>query len=337
MKKISFLLLTLLCISCEKKITPIPSDTRVVLGTVCTINLYENGSQEIYDELFSRLEDIENVMSINIQDSEISKINDLAGIEKVAISNDTYTVLTKALEYAETTKGAFNPAIGPLVKLWAIGTDSAKVPNQEEINKAISLVDWKKVIVSEEKEQHFVFLQEKDMSLDLGGIAKGYAADEMIRILKIYAIDSAIIDLGGNIYALGEKQNGEVWRVGIKNPFDSTGSPAIRLDVKNTSVVTSGVYERFFEKHGIRYHHLLDSNTGYPVNNGLMAVTIATESSMLADVLSTAVFALGEKEGINLLESLGVKGFCVNSEREVIATNNLKNEIAILDDSFTLK
>ncbi len=341
MKKIIFALIilsmSLVCfLACEKKAESIVSDTRIVLGTVCTITLYEQGTREVYDKLFTKLESIEQAMSVNIAESEISKINSLSGIEKGELSNDTYTVLSKALEYAKDTEGAFNPAIGPLVSLWAIGTDLAKVPTQEEISAAIALGNWNNVLLSTENGKKFALLKEKGMSLDLGGIAKGFAADEMVSILEKSGIERAIIDLGGNIYAFGEKENGDPWRVGIKNPFDSTGSPAVRLDVKNTSVVTSGVYERFFEKEGIRYHHLLDSKTGYPIDNGLMSVTIVTESSMLADVLSTAVFVLGQEQGMLFLDSIGEKGFCINNKREIISTENLKSSIVILDDSFIL-
>ncbi len=335
--QVSLVLLLVFFASCTNTQENIPSETRIVLGTVCTISLYDNGTQEIYDELFLRLQEIENLMSVNIADSEISMVNASSGKEKVEVSYDTYTVLTKALEYANATQGAFNPAIGPLVSMWAIGTDNARVPDFSEIESAIQLADWEKVRTTSEDNTYFVYLEETGMALDLGGIAKGYAADEMVSILKSHGIESAIIDLGGNIYAVGEKAGGDSWRVGIKNPFNSTGSPAVRLDVKNSSVVTSGVYERFFEKNDIRYHHLLDYKTGYPVNNNLMSVTIVTESSMLADVLSTAVFILGQEQGIALLNSLGEKGFCINAESEVTSTGNLRSDIVLLDNSFTLQ
>ncbi len=326
----------LLLFSCESQSESIASDTRIALGTVCTISLYEKGTKDIYDELFLRLSEIEQTMSVNIEGSEISIVNSLSGVKKAPISLESYTVLQKALEYANLTDGAFNPAVGPLVKLWSIGTDQAKIPTQEEIEIATRLSDWKNIELFEEDETFFAFLKKKGMSLDLGGIAKGYAADEIIRIIKSYDIESAIIDLGGNIYALGEKENGDYWRVGIKNPFDSTGTPAIRVDLRNNSVVTSGVYERFFEKNGIRYHHLLDSKTGYPANNGLMSVTIVTESSMLADILSTAVFIMGQEKGIAFLESIQEKGFVITSEKEVFPTSSLRSELILLDKSFTL-
>ncbi len=338
MKKTLFigLFCIILFASCKKEIEVIPSERKTVLNTLCTITLYENGTKEIYDELFKRLEEIEKTMSRTIATSQIAQANNLSAIEKVELSHDAHAVLSKALEYAYLTDGAFNPAIGPLVEIWSIGTDSARIPTLSEIQSTIPLTYWKNIELIEIEGTHFVYLKEKGMQLDLGGIAKGYAADEMIRILQDHNIDRAIIDLGGNIYAFGEKENTDPWRIGIKNPFNSTGDPAIRLDVKNNSVVTSGVYERFFEKDGVRYHHLLDSKTGYPVNNGLMSVTIVTESSMLADVLSTAVFILGQEKGMDFLHSIGEKGFCINDKREVISTENLRDSIVVLDDSFTL-
>ncbi len=333
---ITIILFVLIVSSCQKKNEIITNDTRVVLGTVCTISLYEKGSQDVYDILFDRLAEIEKTMSVNIADTEVSAINNLAGIEEVEISYDTYTVLLAALDYAHLTKGAFNPAIGPLVKLWSIGTDDENIPTQISLERSLPLSNWEKVKITENNNSYFAFLEQEGMSLDLGGVAKGFAADELVKILKEQSINSALIDLGGNIYALGEKENGDPWRVGIKNPFDSTGAPVVRVDLKNQSVVTSGVYERFFELDGNRYHHLLDSKTGYPADNGLMSVTIVTESSMLADVLSTAVFVLGQEDGMNFLNSIGEKGFCINNKKEVISTENLRGSIVMLDDSFTL-
>ncbi len=334
-----FCIIVLLFSSCtndKENEQKIQSETRVALGTVCTITLYDGGTQEVYDTLFLRLDEIEAAMSVNIQESEISRVNALSGLEKVSVTQDTYNVLKTALEYADLTNGAFNPAIGPLVKIWAIGTDNPRVPTSDEITEAINLSNYKHVLLSEHNGEYDVFLEQKGMALDLGGIAKGYAADEVSKILFEMGVERAIIDLGGNIYAFGEKENKDPWRVGIKNPFNSTGNPAIRLDIKSTSVVTSGVYERFFEQNGKRYHHLFDSSTGLPVNNGIMSVSIVTQSSMLADVLSTAVFVLGKDDGMQLLKSLDKQGLYIDTEKLIHSTDTLRPNITVLDSEFTL-
>lgn len=314
---------------------PIESETRLVLGTICTIQLYEKGTQALYDNLFDRLVQIEQIMSVNISTSDIARINLAAGIEAVTVSNDTFTVLKTALEYAELTNGAFNPAIGPLVNLWAIGSDTPHLPSQQEIDTAISLCNWREVQLTESTHPT-VFLAQKGMALDLGGIAKGYAADEVAEILRDEGVERAIIDLGGNIYGLGEKENGDAWRVGIKNPFDSTSAPILRIDVKNKSVVTSGVYERFFERDNKRYHHLLNANTGYPADNGLMSVTIVTESSVIADVLSTAVFVMGKQKGMDFLQNIGQSGLCIDADKNIRSTEELKTSLTVLNTDFTL-
>jgi len=316
----------------------IESDTRLVLGTVCTIQLYEKGTRELYNKLFERLAEIEQLMSVNISTSDISRINLAAGLEAIAVSNDTFAVLKTALEYAAYTDGAFNPAIGPLVNLWAIGSDAPRLPSQQEIDEALSFCNWRDVQLNESTQSTppTVFLAQKGMALDLGGIAKGYAADELATLLRKADIDGAIIDLGGNVYGFGKKENGDSWRVGIKNPFESTGAPILRIDVQNKSVVTSGVYERFFEHDNRRYHHLLDANTGYPADNGIMSVTIVTESSMIADVLATAIFVMGKQKGIDFLQSTEHQGLSIDTDKNIRSTEGLKTALTVLDTKFTL-
>lgn len=316
------------------------TDTRLVMGTVSTIKLYEKGTQELYDKLFVRLSEIEKRMSVTIPTSDIARVNLAAGLGPVAISEDTFIVLQTALEYAQLSNGAFNPAIGPLVNLWAIGSDAPYLPTQTEIDKTIKLCDWRDVYIEQNtKEKNFfatAFLAKKGMSLDLGGIAKGYAADELAKILRENNIEGAIIDIGGNIYAVGKKEAGAPWRVGIKNPFYSMGAPILRVDITNTSVVTSGVYERFFEQDDRRYHHLLDTSIGYPADNGLMSVTIVAESSMIADVLATAVFVMGKEAGMDFLQESGRNGFYIDTKKNIQATAELKNTLTVLNSEFSL-
>ena len=333
-----FLLLGIifLFVSCNKSVHPALPQKEIVLGTICTVNLFEHGTQELYAEIFDTLQKVENLMSANTTTSEIACANKNAGLGEVVISKPTYDVLKIALEYSEKTNGAFNLAIGPLVKIWGIGTADAKIPTKEEIQVAKELCNWQNIVLSEKNDSYFVFLEKAGMSLDLGGVAKGYAADQINVILKSRGIDKAMIDLGGNIFAYGEKEINTPWRIGIKNPFDSTGEPIIALSIKNESVVTSGVYERFFEQDGIRYHHLINSATGFPSNNGLMSVTIVHEYSTVADILSTAVFILGKDDGMNLLENMGIQGFCIASNKEIYATNTIVRNLEIINKDFFL-
>jgi thiamine biosynthesis lipoprotein len=185
-----------------------------------------------------------------------------------------------------------------------------------------------------------LYLPVKGMKLDAGGIAKGYAADEIVRILKEERVRRALIDLGGNIYAFGERggtspQN-TPWRIGIRDPFQVLSEPVIRIEVTNQSVVTSGVYERYFERDGVRYHHILDPCTGYPVRNNLMSVTIITGSSTTADALSTSLFLLGVEEGLRFVESMpDIEAVFITDTRQVYHTKGITGKMKILSGDFT--
>jgi thiamine biosynthesis lipoprotein len=278
------------------------SRSTYAMGVLCTVTLYENGKDEIYAKIFKRFGEIEAVMSANQLPSggisELGRINQNAGYP-VSASAELITVLQRALYFAEITGGAFNPAIGPLVKRWGIGTENARVPDENAIRAALSLTDYRDVEIDAGSQT--VRLKHEGMSLDLGGIAKGYAADEAVKILAGAGVRRAVIDLGGNIYAHGSKSKKQKWRIGIQDPRFPRGEYFAVEEVADKTLVTSGVYERFFEENGVRYHHILDSKTGYPAQSGLLSVTIITNSSTDADALSTSVFALGYEKGAALL------------------------------------
>ena len=309
--------------SCREPVAP---RSEVCLGTVCSVNLFESGTDELYGAIFSRLNEIESKFSVNIDSSQISKINRNAGIAPVQVDDEVLLVLKKSIQIAELSNGAFDPTIGPVVSLWGINTDAAKVPSQSELDATLPLVDFRKVkIVGTE-----VFLTEKNMAIDLGGIAKGFAADEIVKILESRKIRRAIIDLGGNIITFGKKKGGD-WKVGVKNPFDVDAPPILVLSTKSESIVTSGVYERFFEENGTAYHHILSTEDGFPVENGLVSVTIVAKDSMLADGLSTTLFALGKEKGFDLLEKIGedVSAIFIEKNGKISFSKNLEGRIKI--------
>jgi thiamine biosynthesis lipoprotein len=279
-----------------------PSQSEFMLGTFCTITLFDEGMPEVYRNVFSRLREIDNRMSARLKGSDVDMINRAAGIEAAAVSGEAFEVIEKAVRYAEISGGAFDPSVGPLVSLWNIGSDNPTVPAQHEIDKALMLINWKDIELDREKKT--VFLKKPGMALDLGAIAKGYAADEAAKIIKQAGLKRAIIDLGGNILTLGIKQDGKPWTVGIQNPNEKRGIPVGIVQVEEKTVVTSGVYERYFESEGIKYHHIFDTSTGYPCNNGLLSVTVIAGVSIDADALSTAVFVLGFEKGMALIESI---------------------------------
>ncbi|MFQ3547211.1 MAG: FAD:protein FMN transferase [Termitinemataceae bacterium] len=327
------LLLTLLSGTVTSCAKPMGPETEYVLGTLCTINLFDKGKPDLYRELFARLREIENRMSANKAGTDIDTINTAAGKNAVAVHTDVMDVLEVALRYAELSKGAFDPTVGPLVKVWGIGTDDARIPTPAEIKEALSSINWRDVELN--RKVGTVFLKKPGMALDLGAIAKGYAADEMARILKQHKIPRAMIDLGGNILAFGEKTGGAPWRIGVQDPSGERGDYIGILEVKNKTMVTSGVYERFFTEAGVRYHHILSTTTGYPVQNGLISVTIVADSSIDADALSTTVFALGYEDGTALLESLpNAEGIFIFEDHSVEATGDLRSVFRLTGERY---
>ena len=284
------------------------------MGTVCSIRIYQKVDEKIFTGIISRVNEIEHIFSTNIDDSEINKINDNAGIAPVAVSPELVFVLEYALLMAQISGGVFDPTIGTLARLWGIGTDDARLPEQSQIDAALALTGWEQVKI--DREQNTVFLTEAGMALALGAIAKGYAADEALRLLWDAGIEKAIIDFGGNILALGSKQQAGLfrtelpWTIGIQDPNAERGVYTAIAMCRDATLVTSGVYERFFEHEGARYHHILSPQTGYPVDNELLSATIVSSltgtrfASMEADALSTTAFALGYDKAVSLLQTL---------------------------------
>lgn len=312
-----------------------PKDaTTFLMGTVVQMRVYGSNAQEIIDNSFARLREIENEMSTNIVSSEISRINTHPG-EDIKVNADTYRVIKKAVEYANLTNGKFNPAIGPLVKLWGIGTENARVPAEDEIKEALKLVNYQWIDLDDE--QMTVMLEKQGMSLDLGAIAKGYAADEVRRIVKDSRVVSAYVNLGGNVLVIGEKPDGTPWKVGIQDPRHNRGNVMASIDVRDKTLVTSGNYERYFEKDGVIYHHILDPDTGYPADSGLLSCTIITTDSFDADALSTSIFILGPAKGLELLEEIdGVEAMLITKDLGIILSSGIEGEVDILNDDFQL-
>lgn len=291
--------------------------------------------QEILLEVQERMQDIEKKMSLHIDGTEVHKINENAGIAPVVISDDSYRVIKTALRYAELSEGKFDISVGKLVGLWGIGTEEERVPSDEEIKEALAFVDYRNVLLDPEKKT--VYLKNPGMQIDLGAIAKGYAADEIREILEAKGVQSAIVNLAGNIYVHGDKE-GENFKVGIQNPFENRGSFVGIYSAKSLSVVTSGVYERFFEQEGKRYHHILSTEDGYPVENELVSVSIISENSMEGDALSTSVFAMGVSEGMKLIESLeGIEAICIDRDKNIYLSTGAQANFELTDQSFRIQ
>jgi len=308
------------------------------LNSILTLDIYDEGldKAKINQKVEDRVRELENKMSTKIATSEVSKINDNAGIDKVKVSDDTYTVIKEALKYGKISKGKFDITVGNLVDLWGIGTENEKVPSKDEIQKTLATVDYNKIEIDENNKT--VYLKEKGMKIDLGAIAKGYVADEIVKILEKEGVKSAIINLGGNVYVYGSK-GGKNFKIGIRNPLAPDPNDYLGIyQSQNESVVTSGVYERFFEKDGKRYHHILSTSDGYPIDNNLISTSIITKNSMDADALSTTTFALGLEEGLKLIENTpNTEAMFITSDKKIYMTSGMKDKFELKNSDFTIE
>lgn len=331
LRALAIILLVFSIVGCAKEPPTPVTKSRIMMGTVVDMRAYGRNAEKAMEKAFAKIQDIENKMSVNIAGSEVAQINDAAGVNAVKISAETLTVLRKAIEFAELTDGAFDPTIGPLVAAWGISTDHPRVPTEIEIDYLTSLIDWRKIEIQEENSE--VFLSQPGMAIDLGAIAKGHAADEAAAVLRANGVKSAFVNLGGNVYVIGTKPDGSPWRIGIRDPFAPEATSFVGvISAADTSVVTSGTYERYFVKDGVLYHHILDPKTGYPAESDLASVTIVSPESIVADAVSTSVFLIGWEAGKELIEALpNVEGVLVDKNRSVWVSSGLRDKFEIAE------
>ncbi|MCD8074009.1 MAG: FAD:protein FMN transferase [Lachnospiraceae bacterium] len=290
------------------------SETGFFLDTVITITLYGDKDSTAMNGCFDLLDQYEQMLSRTVEGSDVWKINHSNG-EPTEVSEETAWLIETALYYSELSDGAFDITITPLVELWDVQNKaslvtgdetteeayaSGLIPSEEEIENALLHIDYTAVSC----EGTTVTLSDPEAEIDLGGIAKGYIADCLEDYLLSQGIESALINLGGNVQTVGTKPDGSSWKIGIQKPFGGSSDIITVVECTGESVVTSGTYERYFEIDGTIYHHILDPNTGYPADNGLVSVTILADSSTVCDALSTTCFVLGLEDGMELIESI---------------------------------
>jgi len=312
--------------------------TDFMMDTVIQVTAYGRNAKKAVDESMEKLKEIDNLMSSQKSGSDIQKINENAGKKYVKVNPETVYVIKTALKYGEISGGNFDITIAPLINLWGIGTDHAHVPTESQIKDAMKYINYKDVLLDEKNDE--VKLSRKGMSIDLGGIAKGYAADEIENIMKENGVKHALINLGGSsVYLYGSKPDGSNWNIGIQNPFGDKGKYFAIVSGKDMLIDTSGNYERYFIQNGKRYHHILNPFTGYPAESGVVSTTIVSTNikSIDADALSTITFILGVDKGMKLIESMpGVDAIFVTPDYKVYATSGLKGKLKITDSRFKL-
>lgn len=306
MSGILVILLVLILLALSQKYTdrttPI-SVTSIKLNTVIKITIYDSSDTQLLQNSLDLCDKYENILSRTKESSELYQLNH-GMLPKTGnsfhLSEECADVISKGLEYSHLSDGAFDITIGPVSSLWDFQSADKQVPSDSEIQSALPKVDYTSISL---EGQDFRFLKD-GMALDLGAISKGYIADKIKEYLISEVVTSAIIDLGGNVLCIGSHPDGTPFEAGIQKPFAERNETILTIPVEDCSLVTSGVYERYFEQNGKLYHHLLNPSTGYPYDNGLLSVTILSDKSVDGDGLSTACFALGLEKGLALINSL---------------------------------
>ena len=274
-----------------------PSQSFFAMDTVMLISLVD-GTEEDLTAAVQRVNALDAMLSRTREDSALSKVNAAAGSGTLTfVPDELYEVVSDSLALAERTGGAFHPAIGPLTDLWGFSSDDPAVPSDDAISSTLPKTDWHAISLTQTPDGSGILLQQAGMSLDLGGIGKGYAAHQLVQLLQQRGVTSALLSLGGNITAMGTKKDGSSWSVAVQDPQQENAYLCI-FPLQDQTASTSGSYERFFEENGIRYSHILDPDTGYPVTNDLLSVTVVCSDPVAADALSTALFVMGEEQAL---------------------------------------
>lgn len=309
-----------------------PSSTKYIaqgyaLNTYVKVTLYGSGSDEIAGRAVDMCSEYERIFSRTDENSMLYRLNNAGSLTRKEAADDKgfdeLTALVRSgIEYGKLTDGALDITIEPVSSLWKFGTDEAALPDAGQIAHALTKVDYSKVEVTDDT------IELNGCRLDLGATAKGYIAGKICDYLKKEGVTGAIVDLGGNISCIGTKADGTGFTVGIKKPFDEEGQMSLALDLSDMNIVTSGVYERYFYDNDILYHHILNPETGYPCENGLLSVTVISADAAQCDALSTGCFVLGMDKAKDLVEGLdGVYAVFIDDNYDVYYTKGTERFI----------
>ncbi|PZL89923.1 thiamine biosynthesis protein ApbE [Pantoea sp. ARC270] len=306
----------------------------VLMGSPILLKLFED-NQTLAAQVFRLIRQQENLFTVNRAASEVMAINHAAGQHPVVVSQPVFDLIACAHAVSLLPDSLFNLAIGPLVKCWKIGFQGHSVPSPAELQARRALIDPHEVIL--DADARSVMLARPGMEIDLGAIAKGYIADLVQAFLRQQQVSHALINLGGNVQTVGAPPDEQAWAIGLKKPFGAADELIGVIGVNNRSVVTSGIYERYFELNGICYHHILDPRTGYPLDNELLSVTVISDRSLDGDIYTTLLYGLGVEQGIACLaDKPGIEALFVTRDRRVICSSQHHFSFQLLDDDYRL-
>lgn len=302
-----------------------------LLNTFVTVTLYDSDDEEILEQCMALCREYENRLSKTITTSEVYRLNHRApGEDTFTLTKDTAALIREGLQYSRISDGAFDITIEPLSSLWNFTDGKKVIPPADEIQTAAQRVDWKNISLDGD----VLTFHSPDTTIDLGSIAKGFIADRLKEYLISRNVKSAIINLGGNVLCVGEKPDGEPFKIGLQKPFEGRNEIIANLSIHDLSVVSSGVYERHFIVDGKNYHHILNPSTGYPYDNGLIAVTIVSPRSVDGDALSTTCFSLGLEKGLKLINSMdGIYAYFITDDYEIHYSDGAKQLVLPLPDA----
>lgn len=287
------------------------------LDTIVNFSVW-GGSQAIIDGAIKVVHDYENMFSKSIEGSDVYNMNNAGGAPTV-VSDETIEILQIAIDFGDATGGMFDITILPVKDLWDFKTSNPYLPSKESMDEALKKVDYHNIVI----DGNTVTLL-NGAEIDLGSIAKGYIGDKVKEYLESQGIKKAIINLGGNVLMVGEKEKDLPWTVGVQHPDAARNESFATVQIVDYSVVTSGIYERFFELDGEIYHHIINPYTGYPINNGILSVTILSDLSVIGDTLSTSLFALGVEDGTALIENMdNVEAIFILEDYTVVKTSGV--------------
>ncbi len=336
MKKIIIILLaTFLLVGCNQKIenkveeknnsvmpeNPI-SKTFFYLGTVIDIHIFEGN--DVLDGIEEKIVFYDNLFNRKTKTSDTYLLNEKG---QYKVHKDTLKLIETSIKYSKMSEGYFDITINPIVNLWNIGTDDARVPSENEITEALKTVDYKNISINGDE----VTLN-NNATIDLGGIAKGFIADDIAKYMRENGVKKAIINLGGNVYVIGNSPKNVPWNIGVKDPF--TGDVLLKVMGEDFSVVTSGVYERFFEQDGKMFHHIFNPFTGYPMYNDFLSLTVVSKHSIDGDALSTALFNLGPEKAFELANEAGLYIIGITKDKTIFISNGLFDNTKVFDESY---